>query len=128
MKNIYHTHQTSNGMDYSYWDDVYYLCDTEEEYANERKRYEERLASCKGDYKKRGVENFMPTLSKEHAIKAREYYYAHEWTGKNFDAVGFSWTERDPIGSRTEHILKPGSISNQSDADNSGCVGWMYGS
>ncbi len=128
MKNIYHKHQTSNGVNYSYWDEDYYLCDTEEEYANERKRYEERLASCKEDYKKRGVENYTPELSGEHAIKAREYYYAHEWTGKNFDAVGFSWTERDSIGSRTEHILKPGSISNQSNADNSGCVGWMYGS
>ena len=29
MKNIYHTHQTSNGMNYSYWDEDYYLCDTE---------------------------------------------------------------------------------------------------
>lgn len=36
MKNIYHKHQTSSGMNYSYWDEDYYLCDTEEEYANER--------------------------------------------------------------------------------------------
>lgn len=128
MKKIYHKHQTSNGMDYSYWDDDYYLCDTEAEYAEERKRYEGRLAACTEDYKKRGVSQFTPTLSKEYVIKAREYFYAHEWRGQNFDAIGFTWTERDSIGSRSEHILKPGSIGNRSNADNNGCAGWMYGS
>lgn len=128
MRKIYHKHQTSNGMNYSYFDEDYLLCDTEEEYAKECKRYEEKLAFCKEDYKKRGVENYMPQLSKEMQVHAREYYYGHEWTGKNFDAVGFSWYEFDPIDSRTTYILKPGSVTNQSNADNSGCAGWMYGS
>lgn len=128
MQKIYHKHQTSNGINYSYFDEDYYLCDTEEEYAKERKRYEEKLAFCKEDYKKRGVENYTPQLSKEMQVHAHEYYYAHEWTGKNFDAVGFSWYEFDSIGSTTTYILKPGSVTNQSNADNSGCAGWMYGS
>lgn len=128
MEHIYHKHQTSNGMNYSYWDSDYYLCETEEEYSEQRKMYEQKLASCKQDYAKRGCQRYTPSLSKEQEIHAREYYYAHEWTGKNFDAVGFSWKEWDSIGSRTIYILKPGSIKNESHADNSGCVGWMYGS
>lgn len=128
MEHIYHKHQTSNGMNYSYWDDDYYLCETEEEYQQKRKEYEQKLAYCKEDYAKRGYADYTPTLSKEKEIHASEYYYAHEWTGKNFDAVGFSWKEWDNIGSRTTYILKPGSIKNESRADNRGCVGWMYGS
>lgn len=128
MKHIYHKHQTSNGMNYSYWDDDYYLCETEEEYQEQRKKYEQKLAFCTEDYKKRGCAFYTPTLSKEGKVTAREYYYGHEWRGRNFNAVGFSWTERDSVGSHTTYILKPSSITNQSYASNKDSVGWMYGS
>lgn len=128
MRQIYRKHQTSNGMNYSYWDDVYYLCDTEEEYQQQLADYKARAERAKVDYAKRGYARYTPTLSQEGKIHASEYYYAHEWTGKNFDAYGFSYTERDNIGSTTTHILKPGSVSGLTLADNSGCVGWMYGS
>lgn len=128
MEHYYHKHQTGNGRNYSYSDYDYYLCETEEEYKQKRKEYEQKLAFCKKDYTERGYARYTPTLSKEQEIHAREYYYAHEWTGKNFDAVGFVWREHDNVGSRTIYIMKPGSIKNESRADNSGCVGWMYGS
>lgn len=129
MKCIYHKHQTTNSYwSNEYWDHDYYLCDTEEEYQQKRKEYEARQAADRSDYEKRGYSRYAPTLSKEKEIHAKEYYYAHEWTGKNFDAIGFTYTEYDERGSRATHILKPGSVTNESPADNSGCVGWMYGS
>lgn len=111
MKLIYHKHQTSNGMDYSYWDSDYYLCDTEEEYEAMMKELQEKLKWAEEDYAKRGYADYTPTLSSEGKVKAREYFYAHEWTGKNFDAVGFNWCERDSYGSRTTYYLKPGSVT-----------------
>lgn len=129
MKCIYHKHQSSNSYwNNEWWDEDYYLCDTEEEYAQQRKYYEEKHARAKEDYARRGYASYTPDLSKEGEVHAREYYYAHEWTGQNFDAFGFSYKTRAERSSETVYILKPGSIKNESRADNSGCVGWMYGS
>lgn len=128
MKEIYRKHQTNNGVNYSYWDDVYYLCSTEEEYQKALADYKARQEFTKVDYAKRGYAQYTPTLSKEGEIHASEYYYAHEWTGKNFDAYDFSYTIRDNIGSTTTYILKPNSVAGLTPTDNSGCVGWMYGS
>lgn len=128
MKEIYRKHQTSNGMTYSYWDDVYYLCSTEEEYQKALADYKARYEKDKADYAKRGYARFTPTFINEGKVHASEYYYAHEWRGINFDAFGFSYTIRDSVGSTTTYILKPNSVTNFNTADNNGCVGWMYGS
>lgn len=128
MKEIYRKHQTSNGMDYSYWDDVYYLCEDDAEYQVQLGKYKAWTEKAKEDYARRGYAMFTPTLSKEGKIHASEYYYGHEWRGKSFDAYGFSYTERDSVGSSTTHILKPNSVTNLTPANNKGCVGWMYGS
>lgn len=128
MKKIEYKHQSSNGMSAFFSDDDYYLCDTEEEYNKERKLYEAKAEWAKKDYARRGYANYTPELSKEKKIHSGEYYYGHEWRGKNFDAFGFSWTIRDSRSQQTIYILKPGSVSNLTYADNSTCAGIYYGS
>lgn len=128
MKKIYHTHQSSNGMDPFYYDEDYFVCDTEEEYKEQRKKYEAKAEWAKKDYSRRGHANYTPVLSEEKKIHASEYFYGHEWRGKNFDAIGFSWTLRDSLSSETTYILKPSSVKGLTLADNSACAGVYYGS
>lgn len=128
MEKIYHKHDSSNGMNAYWWDEDYYLCDTEEEYQQQLEKYKAKAEWAKKDYARRGYANYTPTLTKEKEIHAQEYYYGHQWTGKNFDAYGFTWTLKDTRCTETTHILKPGSVKNMSYADNSGCAGIYYGS
>lgn len=129
MQNIYHKHIDSNSSWQSYWwDEDYYLCDSEEEYQAELKKYTERAKVRYADYKKRGCEQYAPTLSKEGKVSAEEYYYGHEWRGKNFTAYGFSYCVRDSRSSQTTYILKPDSMSKPTYADNRHCAGVYYGS
>lgn len=128
MKKIYHTHQSSNGMAPFYYDEDYFVCDTEEEYKEQRKKYEAKSEWAKKDYSRRGHANYTPVLSEEKKIHASEYFYGHEWRGKNFDAIGFSWTLRDSFSSETTYILKPSSVKGLTLADNSACAGVYYGS
>lgn len=53
-------------------------------------------------------------LSKEQKVHASEYYYAHEWGGKEFDAFGFCWSERLERSTHYKYFLKPGSVTNES--------------
>lgn len=129
MKEIYRKHQSSNSYSNNeWWDDVYYLCETEEEYMEQLEYYKKKEASAKLDPRYKKYPAYRPWLSKEEEIHAREYYYGHEWTGQNFDAFGFSWHVRYECASETIYILRPNSIKNKSYASNNGCVGWMYGS
>lgn len=127
MENIYHTHESSNGMQSFWWDSDYYLCETEEEYQKELAKYKARHEAAKIDYAKRGCESYTPTLSKEGEIKANEYYYGHEWHGKTFTAYGFSYHKRDSRCSETTYILKPNSVKGLKHCTDPG-IGWMYGS
>lgn len=127
MKLIYRKHQTSNGMNYQHWDDEYYLCDSIEEYNKTLKDLQDSQEAKRIDYAKRGYARFTPYLSKEGKIEAREYYYGHEWTGKNFTAYGFSYRENYEYGSVTKHYLKPDSMSEITYPSHND-VGWMYGS
>ena len=122
MKNIYHIHKSSN----SYWNNEwyytdYYLCDSIEEYDTIMARKKAKLESIPDIYKDRFK------LSEEKKVIASEYYYGHEWQGKNFSAVGFSWYERLERSTHTEYYLKPGSVSDIVECKDPG-IGWMYGS
>lgn len=120
MKNIYHYHTSSN----SYWDNRwydhdYFLCDTEEEYQKQwQKAIKEREGRimradqepnrCFADAIRRSI-----TIQPEGTIHASEYYYAHEWGGKSFDAVGFGFHEHLERSDHYRYYLKPGSVENE---------------
>lgn len=124
MKLIYHKHQSSDSFsDHSWWDEDWYLCDTEEEYQKLRERYEKEAKEKKVDYTKRGYERYAPEFDDERKLKATEYYYGHEWRGENFNAIGFSYTQYHERGSYKYFYLKPGSVENVTQADNSHCAG-----
>lgn len=121
MKNIYHIHQSSNSYWDSHWTDTdYYLCDSEEEYQqlleeykNKRKEVVERFDKDPEDWRNKWCYNnfiFHP----EGKIHADEYYYAHEWCGREFDAYGFGWSEELERSSHYKYFLKPGSVTNES--------------
>lgn len=129
MINVYHKHQTSN----SYWDNYsydenWYLCNSEEEYQDKLDEYRKKHENNKNNESYKQNPQYMPRLMSEGKITAREYYYAHEWTGKNFDAFGFAYTRKYERGEKTEYFIKPGTMGNITKADNSHCAGWMYGS
>lgn len=129
MKEIYRKHQTSNSYSNNeWWDEVYYLCDSEEEYKQQLEAYKKKEAAVALNPIYKRYPGYRPWLSREGAVKAREYYYGHEWTGQNFDAVGFSWHTRSEQSSETIYILRPHSVTNHTYANNKDCVGWMYGS
>ena len=84
MKNIYHIHQPSNSYWNNEWYDTdYYLCDSIEEYESIMAQKKAKLESIPDIHKNRFK------LSEEEKVTASEYYYGHEWQGKNFTAVGF---------------------------------------
>lgn len=128
MDNIYHKHTSSN----SYWDnhwreEDYYLCESMEE-------YEQIMAAKKKeteDYKKsRNAEIYGAwrfDCSEEKDIHADEFYYAHEWQGKKFDAVGFTFVKHLERSDHYYHYLKPGSVGTITPCTDHGC-GWMYAS
>lgn len=134
MKNIYHIHQSSN----SYWNNEWYdtdymLCDTDEEYneivrklEEKRKKIDDEYAAKPNDFNAKWRHNNF-RYTKEGKVHASEYYYAHEWQGKTFDAVGVCWYERLERSSTTTYYLKPGSVSDIKQCTDPG-IGWMYGS
>ena len=120
MKNIYHIHQSSNSYWDSHWTDTdYYLCETEEEYSKKmleckqkREDIVNRYKECPDGYgNKWQYQNFF--FHQEGKIHANEYYYAHEWCGKEFDAYGFGWSENLERSSHYKYFLKPGSVKNE---------------
>lgn len=134
MKNIYHIHQSSNSFARNEWYDTdYMLCETDEEYneivkslEEKRRKIEEDYASNPSDFSIRWrYTHFL--YSKEHKIHASEYYYAHEWQGKTFDAVGVCWREQYERSTQTTYYLKPDSVSDIKLCTDPG-IGWMYGS
>lgn len=121
MKNIYHIHQSSNSYWESHWtEEDYYLCDSEEEYQqllmeykNKRKDVVERYEKEPEDWSKKWCfNNFI--FHSEGKIHASEYYYAHEWCGKEFDAYGFGWSENLERSSHYKYFLKPNSVTGES--------------
>lgn len=121
MKNIYHIHKSSDSYWDSHWTDTdYYLCDTEEEYQQEMSKYKQKREAIIRRYKeepdgygnKWQYQNFL--FHQEGKIHANEYYYAHEWRGKEFDAYGFGWSENLERSSHYKYFLKPGSVTNES--------------
>lgn len=127
-KNIYHIHTSSNSYwDNSWTDQDYLLCETEEE-------YNKMLAECKQkvkDYNDNGQAAIWGAwrfkCSDEQPIHASEYYYGHEWQGKTFDAVGFTYVEHLERSNHYKHYLKPGSVGDIKPCTDHG-IGWMYGS
>lgn len=118
MKKIYHTHTSSNSYSDSRWyEEDYYLCDTEE--------YQNKLAECKEEQErvKKHAETVSPALyqavlrsyllSNEKPIHANEYYYGHMWNGKSFDAQGFEVTRYLERSTHHYYYLKPGSVTNE---------------
>ena len=129
MKLYYHVHQSSNSYnDHSWYEEDWNLCDTEEEYQELLVRYKIEVQEKREDYISRGYGSYAPQFHEENELHASEYYYGHEWTGKNFDAVGFCYTVYHERGSYKHYYLKPDSVKNVKFADNSHCAGWMYGS
>lgn len=121
MKNIYHIHQSSNSYWDSHWTDTdYYLCDSEEEYQQKLAEYKKKREDIISRYEANKSDmtaeycyyNFC--LHEEGKIHANEYYYAHEWCGKEFDAFGFCWSERLERSTHYKYFLKPGSVTNES--------------
>ena len=121
MKNIYHIHQSSNSYLDSHWTDTdYYLCDSEEEYQQKLSEYKKKREDIISRYEANKSDmtaeycyyNFC--FHEEGKIHANEYYYAHEWCGKEFYAFGFCWSERLERSSHYKYFLKPGSVTNES--------------
>lgn len=121
MKNIYHIHQSSNSYWESHWTDTdYYLCESEDEYSKLLREYQDKRKEVVERYKqapddcgnKWCYNNFI--LHEEAKIHANEYYYAHEWCGKEFDAYGFGWSENLERSSHYKYFLKPNSVTNES--------------
>lgn len=119
MKNIYHIHQSSNSYWDSHWTDTdYYLCDSEEEYQQKLAEYTEERKQIEKDFKENPTKAnkyraLFFQLSKEQKVHANEYYYAHEWCGKEFDAFGFCWSKRLERSTHYKYYLKPGSVCNE---------------
>ena len=120
MQNIYHIHQSSNSYWENHWTDTdYFLCDSEEEYQKLMQEYrkkredvEKRYKTNKNDSSARWCySNFI--FHPEGKIHANEYYYAHEWCGKEFDAFGFGWHENLERSSHYKYFLKPNSVINE---------------
>ena len=92
MKNIYHIHQSSNSYWDSRWTDTdYYLCDSEDEYQQKLAEYTEKRKQIEKEFKENPTElsksrALFLQLSKEQKVHASEYYYGHEWCGKEFPA------------------------------------------
>ena len=129
MKNVYHKHSSSK----SYWDNYsydedWYLCESEEEYQDLLEEYRKKHEEDKTNENYKQYPCYMPCFYSEGKMQAREYYYAHEWTGKNFDCIGFSYLRKFERGECHKHFIKPGTMGNVTMADNSHCAGWMYGS
>ena len=122
MKNIYHIHQSSNSYWDSHWTDTdYYLCDSEEEYQQKLAEYTEKRKQIEKKFKENPTElnkylALFFQLSKEQKVHANEYYYAHEWCGKEFDAFGFCWSERLETVSYT-HLTLPTSDRSSAASD-----------
>nr|DAX12344.1 MAG TPA: hypothetical protein [Caudoviricetes sp.] len=120
MKNIYHIHQSSNSYWDNHWTDTdYYLCDSEEEYQQKLAEYTEERKQIEKDFKENPTEAnkyraLFFQLSKEQKVHANEYYYAHEWCVKEFDAFGFCWSKRLERSTHYKYFLKPGSVTNES--------------
>lgn len=124
MKNIYHIHQSSNSYWESHWTDTdYFLCDSDEEYQKLLAEYKNKREEVVRKYKEDSsnwsnqwcYHNFH--FYEEGKIHASEYYYAHEWCGRQFDAYGFGWHETLERSSHNKYFLKPGSVSNESVSD-----------
>jgi hypothetical protein len=119
MKNIYHIHQSSNSYWDSSWTDTdYFLCDSEEEYQELMAQYIAKRKKIEEEYKENPnsstewrYHNFH--FHKEGKVHANEYYYGHEWCGKEFDAIGFFWGERLERSTHYKYFLKPGSVCNE---------------
>lgn len=121
MKNIYHIHQSSNSYWESHWTDTdYFLCDSEEEYQKLLTEYKNKREEVVRKYKEDSdswsykwcYNNFH--FYAEGKVHANEYYYAHEWCGKEFDAYGFGWHETLERSTHNKYFLKPGSVTNES--------------
>ena len=88
MKNIYHIHQSSNSYWDSRWTDTdYYLCDSEDEYQQKLAEYTEKRKQIEKEFKENPTElsksrALFLQLSKEQKVHASEYYYGHEWCGR----------------------------------------------
>mgnify|MGYP007056214347 CR=1 FL=1 len=136
MKNIYHIHKSSNSYWNNEWYDTdYFLCDTEEEYQQLKAKHKAKRAEIEKEYNEsKGNPSFNVNwryhnfrFTDEHNVHASEYYYAHEWQGKTFDAVGFCWFERLERSTHTTYYLRPGSVGKVTPCTDRG-IGWMYGS
>ena len=135
MKNIYHIHKSSNSYWNNEWYDTdYYLCESLEEYNSILEKYKTKRKEIEESFKstekpdcalKWRYHNFK--FTDEGKIHASEYYYGHEWQGKTFDAIGFSWFERLERSTHTNYYIKPGTLGEIKVCKDPG-IGWMYGS
>lgn len=117
MKKIYHTYTRGNSYCETRWyEQDYYLCETEEEYQKkyaecktEKKSVQERAVGS--SYRLAILNSFI--LLEEGDIHANEYYYGHQWNGKSFDAYGFAVCRRLENSTHHEYYLKIGSVKNE---------------
>ena len=82
------------------------------EYTEKRKQIEKEFKENPTELSKSRA--LFLQLSKEQKVHASEYYYGHEWCGKEFDAFGFCWSERLERSTHYKYFLKPGSVTNES--------------
>lgn len=146
MEKIYHKYTSSNSYSSRYWyEEDWYLC-SEEEYEEQKSKYEKKRKDIEKEYEmyeEQGIYSDMRDVpydayvakerykrlrySPERQLKAQEYYYVHEWQGKSFEAVGFSWREDLECSTHEKYFIKPGTLGKISNCQNSG-NGWIYGS
>jgi len=127
MKKIYHTHTSSNSFLGNSWtEEDWFLCDTEEEYQNEVQKCRDEVA----EYQEKQAKHYGSwrfKCSEEEELHAREYYYGHEWQGKNFDCEGVCFERHLERSNHYKYIIKPNSVRNMQECTDRG-IGWMYGS
>lgn len=124
MKNIYHIHTSGN---YDWTDKDYYLCESMEEYNEKVAEYKANAEKYQNSENAKIYGAWRIQCGEEGKIHASEYYYAHEWQGKTFDAIGVCYEEHLERSNHYTYIIKPDTLGKITPCTDPG-IGWMYGS
>lgn len=128
MKNIYHIYNSSNSYSDNSWTEKdYYTCDNEQEYNEKIAEYKKQVEDYQKSSNAKIYGEWRFQISKEQEIHASPYYYAHEWQGKSFDAIGVCFQKHLERSNHYIYILKPNSVKNEKQCIDNSCA-WMYGS
>lgn len=127
MKLIYNYTVQNKSYTENTWNKYqYFLCDNMQEYNNIYSKHLRRAKKIQEDFDANPEDICAQYrwlhfhLLGQRDIQATEYYQGHEWTGKHFNAHGFSWSEEMDGNTTIKYYLMPGSITNEGISDRVG--------